>query len=143
MAESLRVVLDTNVWISGIFFGRGVPAQLLSGWRDGQFVVLMTSATLEELERILRRKTEQFGASPDLAVGWLNYVIAYATIVDVETSVEGVSRDSKDDIMLEAAVNGTADYLVTGDRDLLVLKNFMGAWVVTPREFLDLLRAGG
>lgn len=60
-----------------------------------------------------------------------------AAFVDVETSFMGSSRDPKDDMMLEAAVAGAAEYLVTGDQDLLVLKEFKGTRIVTPREFLD------
>lgn len=141
MVASLHVVLDTNVWISGIFFNRGVPARLLQRWRDEQFVVVMTAATLEELETVLRRKTVQFGAAPDLAVEWMKYVEAYAAIIDVAANLKGISRDPKDDMVLEAAVSGSAKYLVTGDQDLLVLKEFMGTQIVTPREFLELFEA--
>lgn len=141
MAASLRVVLDTNVWISGIFFSRGAPARLLRRWRDERFVVVMTSATLEELEKVLQRKTVQFGAAPDLAVEWMRYVEAYVTIVTVKTNFKGTSRDPKDDMILEAAVAGLAEYLVTGDKDLLVLKEFMGTPIVTPKEFLRLIES--
>ncbi len=141
MAASLRVVLDTNVWISGIFFSRGAPARLLRRWRDERYVVVMTSATLEELEKVLQRKTVQFGAAPDLAVEWMRYVEAYVTIVTVKTNFKGTSRDPKDDMILEAAVAGLAEYLVTGDKDLLVLKEFMGTPIVTPKEFLRLIES--
>lgn len=139
MASLLRVVLDTNVWISGMFFGRGAPAKLLQCWRDEQFNVVMSLVTLAELETVLSRKSVQFGAEPNLALEWLKYVEAYAAFVDVETSFKGSSRDPKDDMMLEAAVAGAAEYLVTGDQDLLVLRMFRNTRIITPREFLDLL----
>ncbi len=140
MAELLRVVLDTNVWISGIFFGRGVPAQVLGRWRDMQFEVVMTSATLDELAKVLQRKLVQFEAAPDLEVEWMQYIEAYATKINVTVDLKGTTRDPKDDMMLEAAVAGSVDYLVTGDQDLLVLKEFMGTRIITPREFIDLVK---
>ncbi len=135
----LRAVLDTNVWISGIFFGRGTPSQLLREWRDNRFEVVVSSATLDELERILQRKTIQFGA-PELARGWYEFIQTYAVHVAIETRFDGFSRDSKDDMLLEAAVAGRVNYLVTGDKDLLVLEQVETTPIITPREFLELLK---
>jgi len=139
-SESLRVVLDTNVWISGIFFSRGTPAQLLREWRDGRFEVVITSATLEELAAVLYRKTAQFDAPQQLAAEWLEFVRAYAIHVKVDSRLEGSVRDPKDDMILEAAVSGKVDYLVTGDQDLLVLGKFANLQIVTPRQFLEWLQ---
>lgn len=135
----VRAVLDTNVWISGIFFSRGAPAQLLAAWRDEQYEVIHTATTLEELSRTLRRKAAQFGAPSELPSRWLEFIQTYAVIATVETPVSGVSRDPDDDAILEAAVAGGVDYLVTGDQDLLVLQAIGAARIVTPREFLNTL----
>lgn len=133
----VRVVLDTNVWISGIFFVRGAPAQLLQAWRDGQFEVIVTTSTLSELRAVLQRKVEQFRADSTLVTEWLAYVDAYAKSVRVETYLKGASRDPQDDMMLEAAVAGRAHFLVTGDKDLLVLTQIGDTQIVTPRRFLE------
>jgi len=136
---AVRAVLDTNVWISGIFFARGAPAQLLQAWRDGRFELMVTASTLRELEIVLQRKVEQFRADPSLATEWLAYADAYATAVKVKTSLEGTSRDPQDDMMLEAAVAGRAHFLVTGDKDLLVLAQIGDTQIVSPRRFLEVL----
>lgn len=136
---TVRAVLDTNVWISGIFFNRGAPARLLQAWRDGQFEIIVTTSTLSELEVVLQRKVEQFRADPNLVAEWLAYVDAYATSVKVKTSLEGTSRDPQDDMMLEAAVAGMAHFLVTGDKDLLVLAQIGETQIVSPRRFLEAL----
>ena len=138
-AALLRVVLDTNVWISGIFFGRGAPAQLLRQWRDGRFEVVVSSATLDELARILQSKAIQFGA-PELSTEWHELVQTYAVHVAVDTLFGGFSRDPNDDMLLEAAVAGQVNYLVTGDKDLLVLGQIESTPIITPREFLELLK---
>lgn len=139
--EALRVVLDTNVWISGIFFSHGAPAQLLREWRDGQFEVVVTAATFQELADILHRKSVQFNAPPDLAAAWLEFVRDYARHVKAATMPQGVSRDPQDDMLLAAAVAGQARFLVTGDQDLLVLADFSKTQIVSPRQFLDWLRS--
>lgn len=140
-SKPLPVILDTNVWISGIFFERGAPAQLLARWRDGHFVVIVTSATLAELSEVLYRKTAQFGAPIELAAQWLEFIQAYAIQVEVETHLQGLSRDPKDDMLLEATVAGEVDFLVTGDQDLLVLGSIGSAQIISPRAFLDWLES--
>jgi putative PIN family toxin of toxin-antitoxin system len=74
MPPDLAVVLDTNVWISGIFFRRGIPAIILRAWRDRRFEIVATPETLTELERKLREKVNQFVAEPGLAGEWIAYI---------------------------------------------------------------------
>ena len=60
MSSSLVVVLDTSVWVSGVFFRRGIPARILRAWRDRHFEIVVTSETLAELERKLEEKMAEF-----------------------------------------------------------------------------------
>lgn len=139
----IRVILDTNVWISGIFFARGAPAQLLRAWRDGRFEIIVSPPTLRELEIVLKRKAEKFGAPLSLVMEWLAYIEAFASTIHVDVILETSSRDPKDDIFLSASVAGQVKYLVTGDKDLLVLERIENSQIITPRAFLDLPDAGG
>lgn len=139
MLGTLRVVLDTNVWISGVFFRKGVPARLLDSWVDGRFQTIITTSTLFELTEQLHKKTKRFGASPKLADRWLGYIDMYAEFVLAQNCVSGVCRDPKDDQFLDAVVSGAAAYLVTGDKDLLVLRTYQTIPIITPREFADIL----
>lgn len=136
---SLTVVLDTNVWISGIFFRRGPPARILEAWRDRQFDVVITAETFVELGRKLPEKATQFGAHFSLAGEWLAYIKTFSKSVTALGKVVEVSRDETDDPFLDAAVSGRAAYLVTGDKDLLVLEVYQGVKIITPRAFLELL----
>lgn len=137
--ETVRVVLDTNVWISGIFFQRGTPAKLLQAWRDGRFEVVLTPAMRDELATVLTRKIAQFGAPTELATQWLAYLDTYGTRVHAEGSPARPSRDPSDNVFLQAATAGRVRFLVTGDKDLLVLEYVESAQIVTPRVFLDWL----
>jgi len=138
MPADLAVVLDTNVWISGIFFRRGIPARILAAWRDHRFEVVVTPDTLAELETTLRQKTIQFGADPLLADEWLDHIRTYARQVP-PAGVSGVCRDPKDDQFLDAAVSGGARYIVSGDKDLQALDTYQHVKVLSPREFVELM----
>ena len=134
-----RVVLDTNVWISGVFFRRGIPARLLAAWRDNNYQLIISHPILDELSAQLHQKTVKFGAPSSLADEWLKYVDAYAEFVPIKHNAAGVCRDPKDDQFLETAVSGQATHLVTGDKDLLVLGLYQDIPIITPRDFADLL----
>jgi putative PIN family toxin of toxin-antitoxin system len=139
VSSALVVVLDTNVWISGVFFRRGVPASILRAWRDRRFEIVVTPETLAELERKLREKVAEFGADPALAGEWVTYVETFARVVSTTATVGGVCRDSDDDKFLSAALGGRASYIISGDRDLQVLGEYQDVKVLSPREFAELL----
>jgi putative PIN family toxin of toxin-antitoxin system len=139
MPPDLAVVLDTNVWISGIFFRRGIPAIILRAWRDRRFEIVATSETLAELERTLQEKVVQFGAEESLANEWITYAKTFAHIVTPTTSASGVCRDPDDDKFLDAALSGHANYIVSGDHDLQILGTYRDVKVLSPREFAELL----
>jgi putative PIN family toxin of toxin-antitoxin system len=139
MPSTLVVVLDTNVWVSGVFFRRGIPAAILRAWRDRRFEIIVTAETLDELERNLQEKMAQFGAEPALAAEWITHVRTCARVVSTTVAVSGVCRDPDDDRFLSAAVSGGASYIVSGDRDLQVLGQYQDVKVLSPREFAELL----
>lgn len=132
-------VLDTNVWISGIFFRRGLPAQILRAWRDERFQVAATREILAELTEQLHRKEVQFAAPSGLADEWMVYIRTYTHLFPASGTVVGVCRDPKDDKFLDAAISATAPFLVTGDKDLLTLAHFQNIQIVTPRQFAGAL----
>lgn len=137
---SVVAVLDTNVWISGIFFRRGLPALLLRAWLDDRFHVAATPAVLDELGEKLQRKAVQFAATAGLADEWMAYIRTYARLFPASGTVVGVCRDPKDDQFLDAAVSAAAPFLVTGDMDLLTLAQHRDVRIVTPRQFAEELR---
>lgn len=139
MTSNLTVVIDTNVWISGIFFRRGIPASILRAWRDCHFEIIATSETLAELEHKLREKTSEFGADLALVEEWIAYVKTFARIVPATTMASGVCRDPDDDKFLDAALSGGAEYVVSGDHDLQVLGEYQNVQVLSPREFAEVL----
>ena len=129
-----RVVIDTNVLISGLFSTTSTPALAVEkAITKAQLVA--TSETLRELiETLLLPKFDRY-VSRESRERLLERVASLVDIVEVLQQVRA-SRDSKDDKFLEAAVNGRANVLVTGDRDLLDLNPFRGIAIVTPVDYL-------
>lgn len=129
-----RVVIDTNVLISGLFSITSTPALAVErAITKGQLVA--TSETLRELiEKLLLPKFDRY-VSRERREALLQRVASLVEIVEVLQHVHA-SRDPKDDKFLEAAVNGRANVLVTGDRDLLDLNPFRGIAIVPPAEYL-------
>jgi uncharacterized protein len=129
-----RVVLDTNVLISGALRTTSTPASALEhALRNGQ--LLASTATLRELmERLPSPKFDPY-VSRDARDALLLRLVPLLELVEIVQSVRA-SRDLKDDKFLEVAVNGRADVLVTGDSDLLTLNPFRGIAILPPADYI-------
>ena len=132
----MRILLDTNVLISGILF-RGVPRDLLERAIRGEFDLVTSPVLLDELEDVLVRR---FEFPPELSRGVRTELESLAEIV-VPADVPAVSRDPDDDQVLAASVTGNAEIIVTGDRDLLILETYLGIQIMTPADFVAFLSA--
>jgi len=135
---SVTVVFDTNVIVSALGF-RGTPLEaVVYALNDTETEVVASEATLAELERVMTydrlpftdRDREQF-------LSILRREVAVATPAE---SVEAVERDPDDDAFLECALAGDADFLVSGDDHLLELGPFRGVEIVSPADFLEIVR---
>lgn len=132
MAKSLlRVVIDTNVLVSGIIF-RGKPHQILQTVIDRRIQAVSSKTLLAELTEILTKKIDY---SPDKIRQITDQLEDLIEIVQPDEVIR-VCRDPNDNRVLEAAVAGKCDFIVTGDRDLLVLKKYKNIRILTPAEFV-------
>ena len=128
----MKAVSDTNVLVAA-FLTEGICSRLLTRGRRNQFHLAVCPVILQEFERTLVKK---FSATGDEGKEALRIVSeAVRTVVQPSRSVEGVCRDPHDDVILACAQAAGADYLVTGDADLLELKVFEKIRIVTSRQF--------
>jgi putative PIN family toxin of toxin-antitoxin system len=132
----IRVVVDTNVYVSAIVFG-GTCESLLALARVGVIDLFYSPALRDELAQVLENT---FGWTGIQSRDALEEVGALATLVRPRVRLSGILRHEPDHRILECAVEASADFLVTGDkRHFRSLQTFRGVRIVSPREFLDAL----
>jgi putative PIN family toxin of toxin-antitoxin system len=138
-----RAVLDTNVVLSALLFRSGRLSWIVEAWTGGRFVPLVSKATATELVRVLGYPKFRLSGMEKQAV--LAAFLPYAeTVLNVpDTDDLPACRDEKDVPFLRLAVAGHADYLVSGDVDLLVLKGIRRCRIISPDAFKSCLSSGG
>ncbi len=130
----MKAVIDTNVLISGVFFG-GMPSRVLEGWRDGKFDLVVSPDILEEYRRVgehLQARFPEVSLAPFLALLVMN-----AEIIEPPELPEQVSKDHDDDKFIACALAGGCRFVISGDKHLLGVSGYRGVKVVTPRQFVE------
>lgn len=136
-----RVVFDTNVILSALLFRDGRLSWLVPLWQQARVIPLLSKDGANELLRVLAYPT--FKLAPDEQQSILQAFVPYVeTVVTGPSSCLPVCRDPHDQKFLILAAQGGADYLVTGDDDLLSVKGFVSCPVVTPEAFRQIMFDG-
>lgn len=137
MANTLRVVLDTNVLLSGIAYPGSIPGKILAAWRHGSVEVLLSSFILDELRRVLPRLANRHGLSAAEIDDLVDVLAIQAEVIDPPPVNDAGLRDANDQpvlgTLLAAHNSASGDYLLTGDKDLLALAERFP--IVTPAQF--------
>ena len=128
----IRILPDTNILISSVFW-RGNPYEVVRRGILGEYQLVISAEILDEVVDKLRNK---FKFPEESIQELIDILMTYCHIIDV-TSKFDVVRDKKDNKIIECAFDGKADYIVTGDPDLLVLKEFRGIKIVKAKDFLE------
>ncbi|MBE5231943.1 MAG: putative toxin-antitoxin system toxin component, PIN family [Microcystis sp.] len=129
-----RVVIDTNVFISALLNPLGTPKKVIN-IAVSQFTILQSEATYQELAtRISKNKFDKYLEKDD-KLDFLSSLKNRSLFVDIWHETR-VCSDLDDNKFLELAVSGMAQYIITGDKDLLILNTYQGIPIITPAEFL-------
>lgn len=138
----MRVVLDTNVWISSLITPAGTPATVLNNLRD--HVLIASEEMLEEIQRVLRydRIAKRYNLTPEKVGAYLASIREKVELVSADLPDSPiVESDPSDDKFLVCAVKGKADCIVSGDRHLLSLAKYRGIPIVSPATILAFLES--
>ena len=130
----MKLVVDTNVFISGVFFS-GPPHDILNAWRHGKITMVLSPEILAEYQATgdsLAAKFPGVDLNP-----WLELVAAKAVVVQAPPLPQQVCTDPDDDKFLACALAANAKLITTGDKALLATSGFRGITVLTPRHILD------
>jgi uncharacterized protein len=120
----VKVVVDTNVIISGIFWS-GIPGEILQRWARGALILCVSSDILEEYFEVIERVSIKC-KHPELSRRWKAYLFEHCEIFEVKTHNK----------FIECALSANAQFLVTGDDDLLSLKGIEGVQILKPAEYV-------
>jgi len=137
----MRVVLDTNVFVSATLIRGGNEDRVLRGFQRGRFDLVISPPILEEIGRVLfyaRLRKKQWPAEEEIRA-LIRYVAEASFLAPGRLNV-AICRDPEDNKFLAAALEAGARYLVSGDKDLLDLGSHSGVDIVTPSAFLRVLR---
>jgi len=137
----MRTVADTNVVVSGLLW-RGPSRQLLDAARQGRVELFTSGALLDELEEVLQREKflTRLAAAQVQAHDLVTGYAALATVVHPAHIEPVVLRDPDDDAVIACAVTAAATNIVSGDRDLLTLKQHRGIEILKAAEFMARIR---
>ena len=129
----MRVAADTNILVSALLFGGTSEQVFLAGLR-GEIQLLTSPSLLKEFEKVLK---EKFKLNIHLVREIIEEVRDVAEIVEVSSHIKAISYPDEDNRVLECAVDGKAEFIVTGDtRHILPLKEYGGIKILSPSEFL-------
>jgi putative PIN family toxin of toxin-antitoxin system len=135
----VRAVIDTNVLLSGLLW-HGAPNVLLQTVRDGLLTLISSPSLLAELERVIQRPKfdailTRSSTSRDQVLAELRLL---AEVIEPAPLPQPVCRDPDDDAVLALALAAQADFIVSGDDDLLTLASYQGIRIVTPAQAIQL-----
>lgn len=133
----MRAVVDTDLLVTALIRPRGAIGGVLARLREARFVAVVSPATLDGVVAVLSRPglCDKYGIDEDAVETFLRFMLLRAELVKPAVGVRRC-RDRRDDELLEAALGGRADRLVTGDADLLALGTVGPVKIVSPASFV-------
>ena len=132
----ISIVLDTNVLLSGVAYPNSVPGKVIAAWKNGGIDVILSHYILDELQRVLPRLNHRLGWSQQEIQDFIDSLAFLADIVEPLTAKEQKLRDEADQPVLVTLLASKANYLVTGDKDLLAISNIYP--ILSPAQFWQL-----
>lgn len=138
----LRAVLDTNVIVSGVISDKGIPSQLLSAWRAREWDLVISPGILHEIQRVLSapKIARTYSLTRQEIVDLVQLFSHRAILMTGTLTIPPAARDADDDPILACAKEAQADYVVSGDDDLLSLERYESIPIVSPAAFAAILK---
>jgi putative PIN family toxin of toxin-antitoxin system len=137
----IRTTWDTNTLASGAIARQGAIAELIDRWYRADFEIVVSGHILIELERTLRKPYFMARLSDQEREAFLNLVRRFAVHTIVSAPMPAVLPQRADNVVLATAVSAGASYVITGDRKMRELGEYLGVRILSAREFIDLLNA--
>ena len=136
----LRIVVDTNLFVSSLLSRHGAPAQVIDAWRNRQYLLVVSEPIITEIRRVISSSSirEKYTILDQDIEDLLILINQEALFVPgLADAMGAIPDDPQDEIFLACAVDGQADMIVSGDRHLLNLREYRAIPILTARQFLD------
>jgi putative PIN family toxin of toxin-antitoxin system len=131
----VKIVLDTNVFISGIFFS-GPPFQILKAWKERKLQIVLSQEIVNEYQRVAEALTNKYPLVDISEI--IEMVTIYSEVVETKEYEIFECEDPDDNKFIECAMAGKCKIIVSGDKHLLKISGFNNINILTPRKFVDL-----
>jgi putative PIN family toxin of toxin-antitoxin system len=137
----MKVVLDTNLLVSALINSRGTPAKILEAWKNGEIILIFSPAILKEIGQVLNYHQigKLHGMSTKEINDFLEELKEYCLIVQGTIKVKVIKEDPSDDKFIACALEGEADFIVSGDKHLQRIRESHGIPIIKPQDFLAML----
>lgn len=131
----MRIILDTNVFISGVFFLHGPPRQILAAWKSGKVTLVTSAQILDEYVGTLKGLQNKYPAVD--ATDVIDLVFVNSEICPSISLSQRVCEDPDDEMFIACAVTSSTPIIISGDKHLLRVSGYQNIQVLKPRDFVD------
>ncbi|MEJ2752691.1 MAG: putative toxin-antitoxin system toxin component, PIN family [Chloroflexota bacterium] len=140
----MRLVLDTNIYVSNLISEKGNLAKIVRWWLEGEFDVLVSQPIIDEILRVsgYERIQKKYAQVREKRLEYAAMIAEQALWIEPQEKLDVIAADESDNRYVECAVAGGAQYIITGDEHLLELGEYEGIRVLTPAAFVALKEAG-
>jgi putative PIN family toxin of toxin-antitoxin system len=132
----MKIVIDSNIFVSS-FFWKGNPRKVFDRVIDGFDELFITAEILDEIGNVMSRG--KFETNADEIKGYLKIIEHFSQKITHDNEIECVSRDADDNKILKCGLESKAEYIITGDNDLLVLREYETIKILNPKEYLEMI----
>jgi putative PIN family toxin of toxin-antitoxin system len=130
----MKIVLDSNVFVSS-FYWQGNPRKVFDRITNGFDELYITDEILKEISAVMSSK--KFDTNKHEIEEYIEIIESYSVKIFSKNRIEEVSRDKDDDKILQCGLAGNVDFIITGDKDLLVLKKYKDMKIINPKDYLE------
>ena len=130
----MKIILDTDVFISGIFFS-GPPSQILKAWQNSRLQIVLSQEILNEYQRVAESLVTKFPTIDILPI--IELMTIHGQLINVEDFDVSVCDDPDDNKFMECAIASNSKIIISGDKHLIKVSGYQGIKVLRPREFVD------
>ena len=132
----MKLVIDSNIFVSSFFWG-GYPRDVFERVINGLDELFITEEILKEIKSVMN--SSKFNANADEIEDYIKIIEKYSKKIESKNVPKDISRDKDDDKILQCGLDGNVDFIVTGDNDLLILKEYEKIKIMKPKEYLELV----